>query len=348
MKKNKVTKSNTIENKRFDTINGLRTIACLGIVLMHISANVGYLESSNCIVNVISQFTNFVFLFMTISAFGICCGYFDKIKNHEISPEKFYSKRILKILPFFLFLIVIDIIIEHSIPSLIEGFADATLLFGLLQKNISVIGVAWFIGLVFIFYIIFPYFTYLFSSKKKACVITIIALLMNLSCTYYFDVGRENMFYSFIYFCIGGLIYLYKNEIINIFKNKKILSFIFIIISIKLYFINIIDNQYMFLFKNILLIVSLLCYAISCDSKILNNKFTKFIGNISFEIYLCHMFVFRIFEKINLINVFSNSWLSYIFISILVIFGSICMSLIFKKIYSLITKKVFKNANSIC
>ena len=320
-----------VKSSRFDSIDGLRMIACIGIVLMHVLSNMKNIDLGSIPNSIIGQFTNFVFLFMVISSFGMCCGYFNKIKNNEISPENFYSKRIKKILPFFLFLVLVDIIIEHSFEAIIEGFADSTLLFGLLQKNITVIGVGWFLGLVFIFYLMFPYFTYLFSNKKRAWFTIIIALLMSLSSIYYFKVGRSNMFYSFIYFCIGGMIYLYKDYIINFFKNNRLIGILLIITSTFLYFILPLENEYLCLIRNIILSISLLCYAISYSSIILNNKITRFIGNISFEIYLCHMVIFRIVEKLKVADLFNNIWLSYILTFVLVFCGSILMALIFKK-----------------
>ena len=321
-----------ITNNRYEAINGLRTIACLGIVLMHVKANISYSLPGDVLIRVISSFTNFVYLFMIISSFGMCCGYFDKIKNNEISPEKFYSKRINKILPFFLFLILIDVLIEHNISSLIEGFADSTLLFGLLQKKIEVIGVGWFLGLVFIFYIMFPYFTYLFGNKKRAWLTTIVSILMNLSCIYYFNVGRTNMFYSFIFFCIGGLIYLYKENIIKLFSKSRVIGLLTVAISIIIYFILPISNEYLIPLKSSLLSLSLISYAISYNSKVLNNKITKYIGEISFEIYLCHMVIFRIIEKLRLTNLFGNNLISYIFTILIAFFGSIFLSIAFKKL----------------
>lgn len=38
---------------------------------------------------------------MTVSAFGMCCGYYEKIINNKISFSDIYGKRFKKILPFF-------------------------------------------------------------------------------------------------------------------------------------------------------------------------------------------------------------------------------------------------------
>lgn len=120
-----------MEKKYYGAIDGLRTIACIGIVMMHIKANNAYEITGFVYDTLIASFTNFVFLFMVISAFGMCCGYLDKILNNEISLESFYRKRYSKILPFFTTLVLLDIVISPSKAALIEGFANVTLLFGL-------------------------------------------------------------------------------------------------------------------------------------------------------------------------------------------------------------------------
>ena len=137
-----------MEKKHYGAIDGLRAIAAIGIVMMHMRANSNYEISGYVYNKIIPLFTNFVFLFMVISAFGMCCGYYEKILKNEISLEKFYTKRFVKILPFFGLLVLIDLIMSHSIEALYEGFADLTLMFGFLPNggNISVIGVGWFIG----------------------------------------------------------------------------------------------------------------------------------------------------------------------------------------------------------
>lgn len=157
-----------MEKNHYGAIDGLRTIACIGIVMMHIEANNTYEISGFLYEQIIPSFTNFVFLFMVISAFGMCCGYFDRILNNQISLEDFYIKRYKKILPFFAILVLLDIGISRSKGALIEGFADITLLFGLFPNDIEVIGVGWFLGLIFAFYLIFPFFCVLVKNKKRA------------------------------------------------------------------------------------------------------------------------------------------------------------------------------------
>lgn len=135
-----------MKKEYYRAIDGLRTIACVGIVLMHVAANSSY-SISGCIYDsMIPSFTNFVFLFMTVSAFGMCCGYYERVINNKISFSDFYEKRFKKILPFFGLLVLLDIAMSPSMDALYEAFADLTLLFGFLPNagNITVIGVGWF------------------------------------------------------------------------------------------------------------------------------------------------------------------------------------------------------------
>lgn len=83
--------------KIYSSIDGLRTIAAIGIVMMHIAANTNYEISGYVYGRIIPSFTNFVFLFMEISAFGMCCGYYEKVRNNQISYDDFYAKRFKKI-----------------------------------------------------------------------------------------------------------------------------------------------------------------------------------------------------------------------------------------------------------
>lgn len=78
-----------MEKKHYGAIDGLRAIAAIGIVMMHVASNNSYEISEFVYEQVIPSFTNFVFLFMTVSAFGMCCGYYEKIIHNQISVVDF-------------------------------------------------------------------------------------------------------------------------------------------------------------------------------------------------------------------------------------------------------------------
>jgi peptidoglycan/LPS O-acetylase OafA/YrhL len=257
-----------MKKEHYGAIDGLRTIACIGIVLMHVAANNSYSISGFIYDPVIPSFTNFVFLFMTVSAFGMCCGYYERIINNKISFSDFYGKRFKKILPFFGLLVLLDIVMSPSIDALYEAFADLTLLFGFLPGagNITVIGVGWFLGLIFVFYICFPFFCVLIQSKRRAWMAFVISLIYNFVCTVYFDVGRNNILYSGCFFLAGGLIYLYRQELM---KLNRWIGLGVAAVSVVLYYLlrgNTVGC--------LLISVCWLSYAIICAGGVLYGKVT--------------------------------------------------------------------------
>lgn len=240
-----------MEKKRYGAIDGLRTIASIGIVLMHIKANTDYGLTGFVAERFIMSSTNFVFLFMTISAFGMCCGYYEKVRSGQVDWNKFYGKRFGKVLPFFAALVLLDIVMNPSINSLIEGFADVTLVFGLLNKSIGVIGVGWFLGLVFIFYLIFPFYTTFLSSKGRAWLVFGVSILYNLVCEGYFGLGRSNILYSSCFFMAGGLLYLYRDEIKHL--NKWLV--LSLIIGAEIFYYALYDGALMCLLLSVLFLI---------------------------------------------------------------------------------------------
>lgn len=86
-----------IKADRYEGIDGLKAYAIIGIALMHVLSNGKYELGGFVLGKLIPNFTNLVFLFMMVSGFGMCCGYYQKIIDRKISVEEFYSKRYIKI-----------------------------------------------------------------------------------------------------------------------------------------------------------------------------------------------------------------------------------------------------------
>lgn len=58
------------------------------------------------------------------------------------------------------------------------------------------------------------------------------------------------------------------------------------------------------------------------------------------EIYLSHMVLFRLVEKMGLNRMFGNGWLQYLITSALVICGAMVFSYVLQKIIKLVEKKI--------
>jgi peptidoglycan/LPS O-acetylase OafA/YrhL len=70
--------------ERYDNLDGLRAYAAIGIVMMHVLANSRYVVNGFLFSRMIPSFTDFTFLFMVISAFSMCCGYYEKSKMEKL------------------------------------------------------------------------------------------------------------------------------------------------------------------------------------------------------------------------------------------------------------------------
>ena len=236
--------------ERYEGIDGLKAYAILGIALMHILAN-GKYETRGFVFNqLIPSVTNRVFLFMMVSGFGMCCGYYQKIIDQKISVEDFYKKRYIKIWPYFALLCVLDFVISPSKESLFEVFANLTLCQGLLPNaNISVIGVSWTLAVIFAFYMLFPFFCFLLENKKCAWLAFACAVIYNFVCSiYFFDENhiadrvtvnfneRSNILYSAVYFIAGGLIFLYRKELAEFTAKYKVIAGAILLIATIAYF----------------------------------------------------------------------------------------------------------------
>lgn len=268
-----------MEKKHYYGIDWLRVISCVGIVLMHMISKVNnsYELTGFFAERVIPSFTNFTFLFMTVSAFGMCVGYYEKVIEGKVNWIDFYKKRYLKVLPFFSFVVFIDIIFNHDLNSLIEAVPNLTLTRGLFPNNIGQIGVAWFLGLVFVFYMIFPLFCTLLASKKSAWIMLVISILLNFIVGRFYGVERENIIYSMMFFVVGGLIFLYRDKI----EGKWLIYMPISIVSVVFYYL--FEGVYACLFVS----AAFLMVSISICAK--KNKVITFLSGLSMEVFLCHM-----------------------------------------------------------
>lgn len=310
-----------MEKRIYHGIEWLRAMACIGILVWHVKANNSYVVP-DIFNKVITSFDDLVYLFMAISSFCLCCTYYPEVIGCKMDWTEFYKKRYAKLLPFFSLLIFLDVMIHFSIDSLLEGVTELTLFHGFVPIDFSVIGVGWFIGMVFIFYLVFPFFCVLTGNKVRAWISFVISICISGICLYHFGLSRHNFLCSFCYFMAGGIIYLYKDKL-----EKTSWKFLVPIVVAAVF-------TYYFLGENILtrlfMTTSLLVVAISSNVKVI--KPVTFLSGISMEIYLSHMVIFRLIEKVHLNLCFGNGWIQYVFTCIMVIVFTVIFSWIMKRI----------------
>lgn len=316
-----------ISNERYSNIIGLRGYACIGILMMHVLTNFnGQLEWQ--IANrFIKSFTDLTYLFMIISSFSLCCGYYESIKNNSFDVNKFYIRRYIKIWPFFSILCTLDLFMNLSMNTLIEWFVDLTISFGFIHNHdIGVIGVGWFLGTIFVFYMIFPFFVFLLWNKKRAWFSFFISILLYYACALRFiHMNRTDIIYDFMFFVSGGLIYLYREFLM---KSKFKSAYPFLSITFIILYYSFDYNLVFLLCAFDLLIIISISYDGKLISALLLNPIIRFIGKMSMQIYLCHMVAYRIIEKTINISEIEKSIVNYMFLSIGVLIIAVLMSLV--------------------
>lgn len=342
---------------RYSSIDGLRALSCLGIILMHIQANTNYKLYGNLLYDeIIPSFTWLVYLFLLISAFGMCVGYLEKFWNRKIDLEKFYKKRYKKILPFFGFLILIAIIISWNLNSFYEATIELLVLNGFLPNNeLSLLGVSWTLGVIFIFYFMFPVFSVVFKNKKRAWACLGISLWINYICDQYFFsdyfvvqsfTPRHSFIFCLPFFVMGGIIYIYKEKIADLCSARKKELIFLVIVSIILWYAIPSKQDFVMTLKCLIVYSLILAVSIGWNPKFLGKKLLVFLSSISMEMYLAQMVIFRLIEKLNLLYLIGDTgiggWLSLICTFLLVVIGLIVFIFAYRVMYKVTKRQIRK------
>jgi peptidoglycan/LPS O-acetylase OafA/YrhL len=327
----------SVSIKRYDGLNGLRAYAAIGILVMHVFASYNYFLKDTISMPTILALADLIYLFMVISGFSLCCGYYEKVKDGAVSWGEFYKRRFGKVWPLYAILCLLELGLSPNLETLYDVFINCTMVFGLIPfYDTEVIGVGWFLGVVFVFYLVFPFFCSLLEKKWKAWTAFGISLaITGLLEYYYFSpaqaaipsiLKKSTFIYCAPFFLAGGLIYLYRDAIARFVKK-----FWYLMLAICIATITLCYTVDLALVGNLLVSVALLCYAIGIEWKgALNNPVTQFIGNISMEIYLCHMLALKILTILKLNRLFQSYLISCIASCVLTLALTIGLALAFR------------------
>lgn len=350
--------------KRYKSLNGLRAFAAIGIVLMHVRANIDVVVIGNFIYErIIPLLSDLVFLFMMVSAFSLCCGYYDRFKNGTISLNEFYKKRYLRLLPFFVILVFVSVIIPHApnkaaaariatayggssglssfVEKAIEGLSEMTLGYGLLPNpTMSVMGVGWFLGVIFLFYMLFPFFVFMIDNKKRAWLSFAIVNILCFFCISYFfgpkfisfEAIPKSFLYNTPFFLAGGLLFLYRERIEHYLSLGGGRKWVLLLLCMGLTVAYWICDKWtsMYTYSGVLIITvtmaAWLIYTIGCPNKVMHNRVIDYLSGISMEIYLSHMMSFRAVQFLHISHYIHNTHLVYIITCSLTLVVAICFS----------------------
>lgn len=323
---------------RFDGMDGLRAVGAVGILMMHVLANgsfglEGYLPEI-----FIPKWGDLVFLFMVISGFSVCCGYYEGVVNHTISLEAFYKKRFIRVWPFFAVLCLLDFSMNPGVSMLYDLLMDLTLCFGLAPVKLEVIGVGWFLGVVFVFYFLFPFICYLLSDKRRAWLAMGVSMLLGCLAGTVYGTARYSFGVSGQFFMAGCMIYLYRDNLRRFVDLFWYLLIPAAVGCIALYY----------LVSDSLPVIMVCCVLVTLlglrtprhQVSLLVNPITKKISALSMEIYLSHMAVLTVLKKLHMTGLTPWGWVNFGLTAVMTLAGALVFSLILNKLLQFAGKLV--------
>ena len=145
-------------------------------------------------------------------------------------------------------------------------------------------------------------------------------------------IGKTSIIYTMPLFMTGGMIYLYRKNL----KMEGIRQYLFLAYCIALTilffaFPEVRRGGFRSLVAELLLFGSWLIYALGSKDWILNNRVVRFISGISMEVYLCHMVMFRVVERVHLERFITDGDMLYVLTCVMVVAGAVAFSWFMKK-----------------
>lgn len=313
------------EKKHSYTLDFLRGVASLSVVLYHFTNGSGYLENTNLLKQTGKWGYLGVEVFFVISGYIIPLSMFRN--DYSINKFKtFILKRILRIEPPYLITILIVLILSY-ISTLSPYYHGKAMVFDLstIKSVISHIGyltellnyewinpVFWTLGIEFQYYLFIGFFYLLLTHRLKFVRIASVLLLFLLGLVIS---DKRLLFYYLPLFTPGIICFLYN--------SKKISETSLLLLVALNIIIGVLNNGYASIIA--CLIAFILIYGIEFSKK----KMITFLGNISFSLYLIHVPICM--RILNLSENFIKSDITRSFFIIFLLFIAIVVAHLFYK-----------------
>lgn len=309
-----------------------------------------------------------VTFFFILSGFCIVLGYSDKFQVLDFDKIKtFIMKRIIKIYPLYILTGFIGLIIAIVTKKVLWVklcefiFLYMTMIQSFLKNYSMFNSVAWFVSAIFLCYLLTPFVFYFLKKMAKVksylsiylsiwIFLIIVSVLLSPP---FLDIKFYSYFYHFppirfLQYFSGILVGIfYKDYLVkvDIFESKKhlknFLDVVLIVFLVGLYLFSFKMKPYELIFTQVVYIpvfsfsILYLCSRTSSIlNEFLNNKVNIFLGSISMECYLIHNLLIILFSKYLVKILPINSICNIFFVATILLFGTIILSLIFKKLYS--------------
>lgn len=293
-------------------------------------------------------------IFLFLSGIGL---FFSMSKDEKIMP--FYLRRIKRvIIPWLIiscpYWILKSIIVDHdSFLVFLENWSGASLW----TKGITTV---WYVSFIAILYFLYP-FIYKLQKKNSFFIILLIGcafaanVIMLLAAPDFYDL-REIAFTRVMIFLLGSLIgELLKNK--NVTGTKRSLFFTYAAVMLVMYIIGMLSDEcnlnwfsdsvakLFFRFGGQgagILVMMLLCLLFEKIKMARIKKGLSFLGGITLEIYLIHIFLCNIITRTGLID--SKGYPIKFAVMTAVVVASVIIAWIYSKLYNGIVDKLEKKS----
>ncbi|OJU54280.1 MAG: hypothetical protein BGN96_13425 [Bacteroidales bacterium 45-6] len=261
-------------------------------------------------------------LFFFLSGYGLT-------KSYNYNPEKFirnfWIRRVLYfLLPFWVINGVYTVVWCDKWQSFIQ-------LFGYIVGYKYINPHSWFIGALFILYLIFFSVAWLRKYKKFKMEYVFLVLFFFYLC--WGGMNGQKLFLSSVDFYIGMLIAANEKNIFDLVKKYKVkvlafFSSVFILsclLMVERLYIYIFLHRPLFVFNSVVFVLLIYCLFISVGFlRELKLRFLLWIGAISYELYLLHNIFLQYandnYKLLSYLGIYFFSILSAFIISTIIIF----------------------------
>ena len=309
-------KTNVIRQSqnRISALDGLRGISMIIIVALHV-LGIAFLDVSSKLIFIQKYFSFGVTMFLIISAFSLALNYHDKIQS-AASILAYIINRYARITPLFFFMIIIWIFINNidfkTSITLSEIAVNVFYLYNFIpDKYGGIIWASWPIGVLFIYYMLFPLLIIFNKSIKSAIIMQCVFIIIGFTMYSFFKNQYYPPNYAYVSFfsqlpIFGfGMIFFYILKSSNMNNVGRILiSFtgllgVFMAFYVLSRFFSYEDKifyeksniailyYYIMGFFMAFLLYSQCLYSLP----LVDNRLTKFYGKISYSLYLLHPFM---------------------------------------------------------
>lgn len=232
-------------------------------------------------------------IFMFLSGYGLCYAY------EKWDIKTFYTRRLQRVYPLFLFLAIVKYGFKYFFDAVtnikwgIVQFLSTISTYSYYRPDTGIF-VDWYVSSIILLYLLFPVL-YGFISKTKIIGVSVILLLSAIfTLLFDFNWSYECFIGRIPIFCLGILLFEYKNQI----TNRSIIT-ITLLLSIMAMVNTALLHNNRFLTTALLspaLILSLLIIL----EKIHFWKNVKEIGKVSFELYISNCILLIFLKKLEI------------------------------------------------